>query len=500
MSILPLEQNSILIVDDNPNNLAVLFEFLTASGFKVLVARTGESAITKAEYSMPDLILLDVLMPPGIDGFETCQHLKAKDSTKDIPVIFMTALDETKNKVRGFDLGAVDYVTKPIQNEEVLARAKAHLSIRNLTKKLQSQNEQMQQEIADREQAQINLQSLTEELEKRVEKRTAELSETNDRLTEEVKERQQMQENLQKSLFELQHAQTLVIQSEKMSALGQMVAGIAHEINNPVNFICGNINYVRDYTQDIISVLNLYHQHYPDPAEEIETKSEAVDLEFIKKDLVKMLDSMQVGGDRIRDLIFSMRYFSRQEGLEMKQINIHESIDSTLMILQNRLKFKPNRPTIEVIKKYSPHLVTVECLGGEINQVFMNILANAIDAIEECSSQGNVGEIKPNPYLIQISTELSNYNTVTIKISDSGGGISEEVQGRIFDPFFTTKPIGKGTGIGLSISWHIVVDKHGGMLRCTSIAGKGTEFAIELPIQQQIREMEISGSKTGGGG
>ncbi len=500
MSILSLEQNIILIVDDNANNLAVLFDFLTASGFKVLVARTGESAITKAEYSMPDLILLDVLMPPGIDGFETCQRLKANDATKDIPVIFMTALDETENKVKGFDLGAVDYVTKPIQNEEVLARAKAHLSISNLTKKLQAQNEQMQQEIADREQAQINLKSLTEELEKRVEERTAELSETNDRLTVEVKERQQMQENLEKSLFELQHAQTLLIQSEKMSALGQMVVGIAHEFSNPVNFICGNINYVRDYTQDLISILNLYRQHYPDPAEEIETKSEAVDLEFIKKDLVKMLESMQVGGDRIRDLIFSMRYFLRQEGLEMKQINIHESIDSTLMILRNRLKFKPNRPKIEVIKNYSPHLVTIECFGGEINQAFMNILVNAIDAIEECSSQGNVGEIKPNPYQIQISTELSKYNTATIRISDSGGGISEEVQGRIFDPFFTTKPIGKGTGIGLSISWHIIVDKHGGMLRCTSIPGKGTEFAIELPIQQQIREMEISGSQTGGGG
>ncbi|MEZ2229736.1 response regulator [Microcoleus sp.] len=498
MSILPLEQNIILIVDDNANNLAVLFDFLTASGFKVLVARTGESAITKAEYSMPDLILLDVLMPPGIDGFETCQRLKANDSTKDIPVIFMTALDETENKVKGFDLGAVDYVTKPIQNEEVLARAKAHLSISNLTKKLQAQNEQMQQEIADRQLAQVSLRQLAEQLEKRVAERTAELSDTNDRLKQEVKERQQVQENLQKSLLELQQAQTLLIQNEKMSALGQMVAGIAHEINNPVNFICGNLNYVRDYTQDILTVLNLYQKHYPDPPVEIETKSEAVDLQFIKKDLIKMLDSMQVGGDRIRELIFSMRYFSRQEGLEMKQINLHESIDSTLMILKNRLKFKPNRPTIEVIKKYSSQVVTVECLGGEINQVFMNILANAIDAIEEFSIQGNTDEIKPNPYLIQISTELSKYNTVTIKISDSGAGISEEVRGKIFDPFFTTKPIGKGTGIGLSISWHIVVEKHGGMLRCTSIPGKGTEFAIELPIQQQVRDITASSPQPAG--
>ena len=497
MSSLQWEQNTILIVDDNPNNLAVLFEFLTASAFKVLVARTGESAITKAEYSLPDLILLDVVMP-GIDGFETCQRLKANDSTKDIPIIFMTALDETENKVKGFDLGAVDYVTKPIQNEEVLARVKAHLSIRNLTKKLQTQNEQMQQEIADRQLAQVSLRQLAEQLEKRVAERTAELSQTNDLLKQEVKERQQVQENLQKSLLELQQAQTLLIQNEKMSALGQMVAGIAHEINNPVNFICGNLNYVRDYTQDLLSVLNLYQKHYPDPPVEIETKADAVDLEFIKKDLLKMLDSMQVGGDRIRELIFSMRYFSRQEGQEMKQINLHESIDSTLMILKNRLKFKPNRPTIEVIKKYSPQVVTVECFGGEINQVFMNILANAIDAIEESIIEGNTDDIKPNLYLIQVSTELSKYNTVTIKISDSGAGVSEEVRSRIFDPFFTTKPIGKGTGIGLSISWHIVVDKHGGMLRCTSIPGKGTEFAIELPIQQQVRDMTASSPQPAG--
>ncbi|MGB3265285.1 MAG: response regulator [Microcoleus sp.] len=497
MSILPWEESVILIVDDNPNNLAVLFDFLTESGFKVLVARTGESAIQKAEYSLPDLILLDVLMP-GIDGFETCRRLKAGDLTKEIPVIFMTALNETEDKVKGFSLGAVDYVTKPIQNEEVLARAKAHLSVCKLTQKLQQQNVQMEQEIADRKQAQIKLEQLAAELEKRVESRTVQLSQANLHLQEEVNHRQQIQDNLQKSLNDLKHAQSLLIQSEKMSALGQMVAGIAHEINNPVNFICGNLNYVRDYTEDILKVLELYQQHYPDPAPEITSTAEAVELEFIQQDLMKMLNSMQVGGDRIREIILSLRYFSRQEGREMEPIDIHEGIDSTLMILHNRLKFKANRPAIEVIKDYDCNLKNVECCGGELNQVFMNILANAIDAIEESSSETNFEEIKANPYVIRICTKVSNSNTAIITIYDSGPGMSEDLCDRIFDPFFTTKPIGKGTGIGLSISWHIVTEKHGGSLQCCSTPGQGTEFAIELPLRQKVREMAVSGVQIGG--
>ncbi|WP_373534867.1 response regulator [Microcoleus sp.] len=497
MSISPWEESAILIVDDNPNNLAVLFDFLTESGFKVLVARTGESAIKKAEYSLPDLILLDVLMP-GIDGFETCRRLKAGDLTKEIPVIFMTALNETEDKVKGFSLGAVDYVTKPIQNEEVLARAKAHLSVCKLTHKLQQQNVQMEQEIVDRKQAQIKLEQLAAELEQRVDDRTVQLSQANLQLQAEVNHRQQIQENLQKSLHDLKHAQSLLIQSEKMSALGQMVAGIAHEINNPVNFICGNLNYVRDYAEDILKVLELYQQHYPAPAPEITSTAEAVELEFIQEDLMKILSSMQIGGDRIREIILSLRYFSRQEGREMELIDIHEGIDSTLMILHNRLKFKANRPAIEVIKEYDPNLKNVECCGGEINQVFMNILANAIDAIEESCSEKKFEEIKANPYVIRICTKVSNSNTAIIKICDNGPGMSQELCDRIFDPFFTTKAIGKGTGIGLSISWHIVTEKHGGSLQCSSTPGQGTEFAIELPIRQKARQMAASGVQIGG--
>ncbi|MGL5063178.1 MAG: hybrid sensor histidine kinase/response regulator [Microcoleus sp.] len=469
-----LEQGVILIVDDNPNNLSFLFEFLSELGFKVLVARTGESAIKKVEYSPPDLILLDVIMPE-VDGFETCRRLKANSAAKEIPVIFMTALNSTEDKVKAFSVGAVDYVTKPIQNEEVLARVKAHLSINRLTRKLQEQNIQLQQEIADRRQAQTNLRHLAEQLEKRVADRTAELSQTNDRLQAQVKERQKMQESLYQSLQELQQTQILLIQNEKMSALGRMLVGIAREISEPVNFIYGNLERVRDSTQIILTLLNLYQQNYPQPAA-------AIDVEKMAAELPRLLESMKLGGDRIREIVHSLRFFSRQEGEESKPADIHECIDSTLMILQNRLKAQPHRPAIEVIKNYAPNLPNVECCVGEINQVFMNILSNAIDAIEECSNSTTSGRIAANPDRIRITTELSSRYTAIIRISDSGAGIAEEVRDLIFDPFVTTKPAGKGTGIGLSISWYIIVEKHGGSLQCVSTAGEGTEFTIELPL------------------
>lgn len=487
MSNIPWEKGVILIVDDNPNNLSFLFDFLTELGFKILVARTGMSALQKAEYSPPDLILLDVVMPE-VDGFETCRRLKANDSTKEIPIIFMTALNSTEDKVKAFSVGAVDYVTKPIQNEEVLARVKAHLSISRLTRKLQEQNAQMQQEIFDRQQAQISLRQLAEQLEKRVAERTAELSQTNDLLQEEIEERQQMQDSLYQSLKQLQQAQILLIQSEKMSALGRMLAGVAHEINKPVNFIYDNLERVGQHTKDLLNILNLYRKS-PQPTAEIEKTAKAIDLELITKNLPKMLESMQLGGDRLRDIVRSLQLFSQQEGQEMQPINIHEGIDSTLMLLQNRLKRQPNLAPIEVIKEYDPNLTSVECCGGEINQVFMNILVNAIDAIEECSSPKTSEEIKANPYQIRICTEVSNRNTAIIRIFDSGVGIGEEVRNLIFDPFFSTKPLGKSIGIGLSISWHIIVERHGGLLQCISTPGKGTEFAIELPIQQQGRSL-----------
>ncbi|HIK05273.1 MAG TPA: PAS domain S-box protein [Trichormus sp. M33_DOE_039] len=284
---------------------------------------------------------------------------------------------------------------------------------------------------------------------------------------------QQQAENLEKTLLELQLTQTQLIQSEKMSSLGNMVAGVAHEINNPVNFIHGNLIPASEYAQDLLHLLKLYQIHYPYPPEEIQATLIDIEFDFLKEDLVKLLKSMRVGTQRIREIVLSLRNFSRLDEAEFKDVDIHEGIDSTLMILHNRLKSKPGHPEILVIKEYGK-LPLVECYPGQLNQVFMNILSNAIDSLDG-SVMGEQGQIK-------IMTEVINNHWVKVRISDNGMGIPTQAIPKLFDPFFTTKSVGKGTGLGLSISYQIVVDKHRGRLSCHSELGKGAEFVIEIPI------------------
>nr|WP_290225943.1 ATP-binding protein [Trichocoleus desertorum] len=324
---------------------------------------------------------------------------------------------------------------------------------------------QMSQQLRDSFTA---LEKTNEELEFRVAQRTEELHQNND--------------HLQATLLELRQAQSQLVHSEKMSSLGQLVAGVAHEINNPVNFIHGNLVHASQYTQDLLELLASYQAQFPNATPELLAQAEEIDLEFLQEDLPKLLASMKVGADRIRDIVQSLRNFSRLDEAEVKDVDIHEGIDSTLMILQNRLKAKPEHPAIQVVKEYG-NLPPVECYSGQLNQVFMNILTNALDALDEYQAKLAATGTKPAA-TITIRTVKVGRDRIAVYIADNGPGMSAAVQQRLLDPFFTTKPVGKGTGLGMSISYQIVVEKHGGSLQCVSALGEGTEFVIEIPIRQ----------------
>ena len=287
---------------------------------------------------------------------------------------------------------------------------------------------------------------------------------------------EQQNQQLKETLDQLKQTQSQLIHTEKMSSLGQMVAGVAHEINNPTSFIFGNLQHARDYFQDLLGLLELYSQECPEPSQQIQDTIEEIDLDYLKEDLEKLFASMGKGCDRINSIVQGLRTFSRLDESQMKPVDIHVSIDSSLMLLQNRLRGEGSRRSIEVIKKYG-YLPKVTCYASQLNQVFFHILSNAIDALSSRRQHGET--VTPT---IRIHTDITSQNNVIIRIADNGDGMTAGVKEKIFDPFFTTKPVGKGTGLGLAISYQIVAGEHKGKFTCDSQLGQGTEFAVEVPI------------------
>ncbi|MEM1392042.1 MAG: response regulator [Cyanobacteria bacterium P01_D01_bin.116] len=428
-------KSNILVVDDIPENLRLLSTMLTRQGYEVRKALNGKIALNACKIILPDLILLDISMPE-MDGYEVCQQLKSDATTSEVPVIFISALDDVLDKVKAFDVGGSDYISKPFHKAEVISRIENQINLRSLQVTLNEKNI-----------------------------------------------------FLQKTLDNLKAAQVQQIQNEKMVALGHLVAGIAHEVNNPVSFIYGNLEYVNKYLRDLVNLVETYEQEYPHPNEKIKKIKEEIDLDFLMNDSELLMDAMHRGAERIRSIVLALQNFSRHDEASYKQINIHQGIESTLLMLQHRFRKTNYRNAIEIIKQYDD-LPQITCFPSELNQVFMHLLNNAVDALNEEAENfqaNNRAADFNNTHTISIRTKaIDGENTVRISIADNGMGIPDKIRGCIFDPFFTTKPVGKGSGLGLSICYQIIVQKHSGNIICNSSPGEGTEFILELPTEKSL--------------
>ncbi len=416
----------ILIVDDVPINRMLLEKLLGKCGYTTLSAENGKQALNLLEKESIDLVLLDVMMPE-MSGLEVLKRMREEKRTEEVPVIFITAVNESGMREKGFELGAVDYITKPIDNEEVRVRVKTHLQLNAIRKSLEKKNAEL----------------------KRVNK-------------------------------ELKEAHAQLLQREKLASIGQLAAGIAHEINNPAGFVFSNLNSLQEYTEDFIKILKEYEEllsvckskgdeELLSLAQRVERVKEELDVDLLLEDIKDAISESLEGAERITKIVKDLKSFAHVDEAELKYANINEGIESTLNIVWNELKYKA-----EVVKEYG-ELPDIECYPQQLNQVFMNLLVNAAQAIEER------GQIRIRTY--------SDGGRVYVQISDTGVGIPKENLSRIFEPFFTTKEVGKGTGLGLSMSYGII-KKHGGKIDVQSQVGKGTTFTIELPLKLERGEGE----------
>lgn len=414
-------KRKILIIDDMPANLELMAGVLK-DDYNVQVATSGEKGLRLAREHMPDLILLDVMMP-GMSGYDVCRRLKAEPELCDIPVIFVTALDDHADEAFGLQLGAVDYIVKPVVPGIVMARVKSQLALKNERDLLESQNAWLKSEVERR-------------------------------------------------MNELKEAQAFLFQSEKMASLGLLAAGIVHEINNPLSYVYANLEGLKDRLQSVLSIFELtekFSRQLPEDQPDVfffRKLKEELDYDNFKVDLAELIEESIEGAVRARKIIQNLREFSHMNERENGLHDIESGIDATLNIVNNELKYKA-----EIIKEYVG-LEPINCVGSQINQVVMNLLVNAAQAIEKSGK-------------IIIRTGSQDSDRVWIEVEDTGCGMSEEVRRKVFEPFFTTKPVGQGTGLGLSLSYKIIKE-HGGTIDLTSELGKGTKFRVYLPVNKEV--------------
>jgi len=416
-------QPSILIVDDVPANLNLLTTILKQHDYKVRPAPSGVLALEAARHAPPDLILLDIHMPM-MDGFEVCRRLKGDEALKEIPVVFISALTETSDKIRAFDAGGVDYITKPFQVEEVLARVRTHLELRRTRRELKRKNKR-----------------------------------------------------LKKALGELQNTQVRLIQSEKMAALGVLSAGVAHEINNPVNFIKTSTLSLQRDVGDLLKMADLGISSCRDSAQpeckEILELQEELEYQTIITEIPELFRAILEGIRRTEEIVRSLRTFARRDEMMSKAVDLREIIDSALIMLRNRTK-----QTAAVVRDYG-EIPPIPCCVGKMSQVMINMLTNAIDAIEKKGS--------PAEHQITVKTEVLERDHrlyAAVHLTDTGIGIPAALIHKVFDPFFTTKEVGKGVGLGLYITSNIIRE-HKGTIEVSSQPGHGTTFSILLPTCQE---------------